>query len=385
MQPDSMEKAFDNETTDSALVATTVTEKAIENYPKEDADNNEDSEKIWSQITFTGSGSEYFRIWIVNLFLSILTLGIYSAWAKVRKTRYFYNHINIDGHNLEYTANPLQILKGRVVAALLFGLIVWLSSTANPTDLIIAGAIQSFIILLFPVILVLSLRFSLRNTQYRTINFDFSGSFSQSFFNFLLLPILILPTLGLFIPFITKKQTEFIMQNSKLGKTPFNFNPQLTVRNFYGIYLKFFAGLFVLSVVSLIAVQTLGLLGSAKDVQLISAFFFFIFFAWGAIWLKLAIFKLIWSQIRLDNIIFQTSINTYQGIWIFVSNMFLRIITLGLATPWCQIRWTRYKIESLSVQTSQSLSASFISANKTGKDGNIAEGLDDLGGMDIGI
>ena len=33
---------------------------------------------------FDGSATEYFRIWIVNLALSILSLGIFSAWAKVR-------------------------------------------------------------------------------------------------------------------------------------------------------------------------------------------------------------------------------------------------------------------------------------------------------------
>lgn len=41
---------------------------------------------------FTGNGREYFRIWIVNTLLTILTLGIYSAWAKVRKKRYIYGN-----------------------------------------------------------------------------------------------------------------------------------------------------------------------------------------------------------------------------------------------------------------------------------------------------
>ncbi len=41
------------------------------------------------RFEFTGEGSEYFRIWIVNVFLSVITLGIYSAWAKVRRMRYF--------------------------------------------------------------------------------------------------------------------------------------------------------------------------------------------------------------------------------------------------------------------------------------------------------
>ena len=40
---------------------------------------------------FRGDGAEYFKIWIVNILLTIVTLGIYSAWAKVRNNRYFYS------------------------------------------------------------------------------------------------------------------------------------------------------------------------------------------------------------------------------------------------------------------------------------------------------
>ena len=53
---------------------------------------------------FTGTGGEYFRIWIVNLILSILTLGIYSAWAKVRTNRYFYGNTQVDDTGFEYHA-----------------------------------------------------------------------------------------------------------------------------------------------------------------------------------------------------------------------------------------------------------------------------------------
>ena len=43
-------------------------------------------------FSFTGTSAEYFRIWIVNVALTILTLGVYSAWAKVRTEQYFYGH-----------------------------------------------------------------------------------------------------------------------------------------------------------------------------------------------------------------------------------------------------------------------------------------------------
>src|SRR5688572_25368406 len=46
---------------------------------------------------FTGTGREYFQIWIVNLLLTIVTLGIYSAWAKVRRLQYFYRHTRLAG------------------------------------------------------------------------------------------------------------------------------------------------------------------------------------------------------------------------------------------------------------------------------------------------
>src|SRR5690349_16157554 len=64
---------------------------------------------------FRATGAEYFRIWIVNLLLTIVTLGIYSAWAKVRRMRYFYGNTILDGHGFEYHAKPLQILKGRLI------------------------------------------------------------------------------------------------------------------------------------------------------------------------------------------------------------------------------------------------------------------------------
>ena len=56
---------------------------------------------------FTGRAGEYFGIWFVNLLLSIVTLGIYSAWAKVRTERYFYGNTSLAGANFEYLASPI--------------------------------------------------------------------------------------------------------------------------------------------------------------------------------------------------------------------------------------------------------------------------------------
>ena len=75
-------------------------------------------------FTFAGTGSEYFRIWIVNLLLTILTLGIYSAWAKVRRLRYIYGNTGLLEGRFDYHAPPLVILRGRLIAVAL--LVVYL-------------------------------------------------------------------------------------------------------------------------------------------------------------------------------------------------------------------------------------------------------------------
>ena len=62
-------------------------------------------------FVFRGDGMEYFKIWIVNILLTIITLGIYSAWATVRNNRYFYSNLYLDNDNFRYLAEPLAILK----------------------------------------------------------------------------------------------------------------------------------------------------------------------------------------------------------------------------------------------------------------------------------
>ncbi len=77
------------------------------------------SQKI-TPIIFKGNTAEYFGIWIVNLLLSIVTLGIYSAWAKVRRKKYFYHNTLIENVGFDYHAKPISILKGRLIAFAFF-------------------------------------------------------------------------------------------------------------------------------------------------------------------------------------------------------------------------------------------------------------------------
>ena len=75
-------------------------------------------------VNFLGTGREYFGIWIVNLILTIITLGIYSAWAKVRRETYFKNNTRFFNAGFGYHATGGQIFKGRLIAFIVLVLVL---------------------------------------------------------------------------------------------------------------------------------------------------------------------------------------------------------------------------------------------------------------------
>src|SRR3990167_1236166 len=140
---------------------------------------------------FHGKGFEYFRIWIVNILLSVLTLGIYSAWAKVRNKQYFYGNTELDGASFTYDAQPIKILKGRMIA---LGFIALLSfiSTVNP---LLGILIPLAFIPMTPFFIQRSLLFNARYSSYRNVRFGFTGSFKDAMMVFAGWPLIIAASL----------------------------------------------------------------------------------------------------------------------------------------------------------------------------------------------
>ncbi|MFQ5546432.1 MAG: YjgN family protein, partial [Acidiferrobacterales bacterium] len=189
---------------------------------------------------FTGKASEYFKIWVVNILLTILTLGIYSAWAKVRRKRYFYGNTLLQGSPFEYLAEPMQILKGRLIA---FGIFVIYAIVNNFLPLV-AGLLALVFLGLFPWLVIKAHMFNARYSSYRNIRFDFRANYGKALAVHIGLPILSILTLGLAYPAYMYHRSRFLVAHSGYGTAPFSFSA--TAGNFYIVYLKailiFFAG-----------------------------------------------------------------------------------------------------------------------------------------------
>ncbi len=302
-------------------------------------------------VEFHGKGMEYFKIWIVNIFLTILTLGIYSAWAKVRNKQYFYGNTLIEGSSFQYTASPVAILKGRLIAV---GLFVLYSVIAEFVPVLAVLFMLVFLAFL-PWLIVRSLAFNARNSVYRNIRFNFTGKPMDALKAFVLWPMLVPFTLGLILPLTWYKQTRFIIANSAYGTTPFTFHAQ--VSDYYRIFFIGLGGLIAAGILASILMLLLGPL--ATFVSPLFALGYVVLIAYFVA----ALANLYFNSIQLKGHSFTSTLEFIQVAWIYFSNMLAILFSVGLLIPWAQVRMARYRAACLTMHIQDSLD-DFVAAEQ---------------------
>ncbi|MGH8671676.1 MAG: YjgN family protein [Burkholderiales bacterium] len=328
---------------------------------------------------FTGNAGEYFRIWIVNLALTVLTLGIYSAWAKVRRKRYFYGNTLLDGAPFEYLANPIAILKGRAIA---FGVIAIYIVTIRfypPTKPLFGLAFA----ILLPFLVVRALKFNARNSAYRAIRFDFTGTTGEAARIFIAVAFLIPFTLGLAYPYFAYRRKPLAVATSAYGMTPFTI--EATASGFFTIYLiallAVMASIF-LYFLSASAVSGFGMaLHTAyiySSVVLVAALLAVYYYVEGAV------SNLSWNTTVLVNNRFRSTLIQRELIGIALSNIVAITLSLGLAIPWATVRTVRYRVEHLSMIAAEDLNR-FVARIQQEQSAAAGEELSDLLDVDLGI
>lgn len=317
-------------------------------------------------IEFRGSARDYFRIWAVNLCLTLLTLGIFSAWAKVRKKRYFYSHTMLDNTPFQYLGQPLPILKGRIVAAILF-LAWYLSSHFFIALMPVVIAIAA---VLAPWVMVRSAAFNARYSAFRNMTFNFDAGYRDAFLTlyawgliplaliggFIMWrweqPMVLLVALGVFafyMPFWLARIKRFLVGHTQFGGV--NGKLSITGGNFYFIYFK--AGLIVtgLSFLAGIAVFGIGTVAGdylAKDeIAILVLVPFYLVYVFAYAYSQAQTGNLVWNNTQLGPLRFQ-SVLTGRGLtWLYLTNGLAVLLSLGLLIPWAVVRSFRYRAERL--------------------------------------
>lgn len=297
---------------------------------------------------FTGSAREYFRIWIVNLFFTLVTLGIYSAWAKVRKKRYFYGSTRFEGDSFDYFGSPKAILKGRVIAFVVFVAYAFSGELYPESRSVfwIAG------FLLLPWLVMRAMAFNARNSAFRGLRFDFAGKTRDALRVFLGMPLLVVLTAGIALPWFMAKQKSFVASNHRFGTS--GFACDLSGRKFFGIY--FLAGLILLSFT--IPAGALAYYLTAMHVLppgwtwigvAVGSIGFYAGYAVSLAYTQARTANLMWNSAEGPGVRFRSSLSAIKLTKIYLGNIVAIVASVGLLIPWAVVRTLRYRLDSFAM------------------------------------
>ncbi|HVL75648.1 MAG TPA: YjgN family protein [Noviherbaspirillum sp.] len=365
---------------------------------------------------FTGSGSEYFRIWVVNLLLTILTLGIYSAWAKVRRLQYFHRNTVVAGAIFDYHGEPKAILKGRILALVL--LLAYQLSTGFSA---VAGAIVILLLAaIFPWLLTRAFRFKLANTSYRGLRFRFRGTVGQAYRMLILFPVLFAviglfvwslaasfsnsPSIGLVllvvllpmaaiataVPLAHYCLKRFQHEHADYGQTPFHFSAQ--ARDFFKIYGKSVglvivggavAGAFFALTAGLFAWLEASVFG-AVFAALYALLGLYVSYLFVRPYMESRMQNLVWNHTELGLHRFESRVKARALLGIHASNLILIVLTLGLYKPFAAVRLARYRVQSMTLVAGADLE-DFLADQDADRAGALGQEAGDLFDFDIAL
>ena len=260
---------------------------------------------------------------MVNVLLTLITLGVYYFWAKTRVRRYLTGQTEIEGDRFAYHGTPRELLLGMLKALLVFGLpILALDLIHDVLDVpspvkIVAGFVSAAMIFVFyPVAIVGSRRYRLSRISWRGIHFSFQGRTLELIMMVLHGSILTALTLGLYYPFFVVRRQAFLVSNSYFGGERFDFT---------GRRRDLFRS-FVIAV--LLTVPTVGL-------------------CW--IWYVARKRRYFWDHTRFVDARFSCTVTFPALLWLWVVNVVLLVCTLGLAWPWVRTRSIDFSYRNLAL------------------------------------
>jgi uncharacterized membrane protein YjgN (DUF898 family) len=229
-------------------------------------------------------------------------------------------------------------------------------------------------------------------SAYRNIRFNFRPEYGEAARIFIGLALLITPTLGLIYPYWSFRRYQFAISNTSFGTTPFGFTAR--PGEYYRIYmlaLLFWIpvlwGLFLL-VGSFPQMDDAGAetapdpgkLASLVPVLLLSIV---IPYFLATAYLHKSLGNVSFGSTLVGPHRLLSNMELWPLLKIYVVNTLLIVLTLGLFLPWAQVRVTRYRLESLSLEVHGGLD-SFV-ADQQKQVAAAGEELGDFLDVDLGL
>jgi uncharacterized membrane protein YjgN (DUF898 family) len=248
-------------------------------------------------------------------------------------------------------------------------------------------------IIAVPWFIVRALSFNARNTAWRGLRFNFTGTYGASATAFLLWPMLVPFTFGLVFPLVAKKQKEFIVDHHAYGTSPFSFAGQTgDFYKIYGISALFFLPLVAIYIGFIVimagAAMKQGGQPQPANLEMMGSMGIYFFLALpfaiaGAFYFRSRMFNYVWNNTSLAGNQFIASMRARDLFVLHFVNSIVTLITVGLMHPWAAVRMFKYQVDSLQVVPAGNVDAFVASAQPPVS--AIGEAADDFFDFDIGF
>lgn len=369
------------------------------------------------EIRFSGSGSEYFRIWIVNLLLTIVTLSLYLPWAKARKLRYFHTNTQVAGHALDFHGEPLKMLRGHLFVLALAGVYA-LAGEVSP---VAQGVALLILAALWPALWRAAMQFRLANTSWRGLRLRFAGSLGGAYgalgwpmlgFAGLgvaaavlapalrspvaaaVLPLLLMLAVYGLLPLLWLRVKRYQHDHYACGRVQTRLD--VGTGAVYGVWARTggVALLTALAVGTVIALLGVSLFGGVRTtgqaMELVTwlapvvAIAFLLAQVLPRAFATSRLQNLLWSATGVRSLRFHSALGFAPLARLLLKNWLLVLLTLGLYWPWAAIASARLRLEAVSLRTRAPLDA--MAAGERGASGDAAgDAAGDFFGIDFGL
>jgi uncharacterized membrane protein YjgN (DUF898 family) len=352
-------------------------------------------------IAYTGRIGALYKLFIVNLLLTIVTLGVFRFWARTRLRRYIWANTTVGGEAFEYTGTGGELFKGFLLAIAIF-----------LPAVIVLGVAQVFLPPLLSVIITFAFyfgifflalaggfaarRYQMRRTTWRGIRFTVDGS-PWAFAVAMLWRVLLLPfTLFLMLPWVAAANLRRTLGQTRFGSLPASF-----VGTGGGLFpwMVLAVGVFFAALVpGLIAAggaiyaairMMMGNQGGQFDPSMAGTLIFGIIALYGTLFLAFALagavyraatMQFTFDNLRLDATRFGFAPAIGRTVLFLIGNTLLVLVTLGLGFPWALHRRLQYIAAGITATGSIDLAA--VAQAEAGP--RRGEGLADVLGLEAG-
>ena len=280
-------------------------------------------------LSFHGSGGTLFGIYLVNILLTLMTLGVYSFWGKVKVRSYILRQTEFNGDRLGYHGTGKEILFGFLKALVIFiipivllNMVPQLTGAGVSIKMVTGFLFYGLIVLFVPLAMVGAWRYRLSRTSWRGIRFSFRGKTEDFLRLFLTGSFLTIITLGLYYPFFATQRHGFMVSHSYFGSQKFDFDG-----NGHELFKPFLLAL-------LLTLPTLGM-------------------CWY--WFLARKQRFFWEHTSFGQMRFQSTVTGGKLLSLHSGNFLLFFLTLGLAYPWVLVRKINFYFQYLRLQGSLEL------------------------------